>query len=257
MCPVRIRRMFQFVAVLLMIVMGTSGCFKADISVEVKANGSGVLGIAIGMTEQAKALLSSQGAGDPFQSMQDQISQQNGQEAADLEVTRWVDGDYEWMKAERPFSNVEEINALMAENQMFNRFSLTRNHGFLQDEYVLDAELNKINDQASSGASLDIDPSTFIEVTFSASLPGKIVESNGVADAADPNRLTWTAQGEQTVPIQARAMVWNWLVILAIVLVIGLIAALGIAAAVFLVFKGSQKKQLGQVNQTGLPMKES
>lgn len=254
--PVRARRMFQFIVVLLMVVLGTSGCFKADISVELKANGSGVLGVAVGMTQQAKALFSSQGGRDPLKSLQDQLSQQEGQKAADVEVTKWVDGDYEWMKAERPFRNLEEVNALMGQNQMFNRFSLTRTHGFLQDEYVLDAELNKINDKVPSGGdgiNIDIDPATFIGIKFTAVLPGKVVESNGFADAENPHQLSWTAQGNQVVPIQARVVVWNWLVILVLVLVIGLIVALGIAALVFFVFKGSGKKQSDAEGQTGLP----
>jgi hypothetical protein len=252
---VRVRRMFQYFIIGLMVVMGTSGCFKADVSVELKANGSGVLGVAVGMTQQAKSLFSSQGGGDPFQSLQDQLSQQDGQKIKDVNVTKWVDGDYEWMKAERPFRNLEEVNALMGRNQMFNRFSLTRNRGVLQDEYVLDAELNKINDKVpgGEGLNLNIDPATFIGIKFSALLPGKIVESNGFADAENPNLLSWTAQGNQNVPIQARVRVWNRLVVLVLVLVIGLIVVMGIAVVVLLVVKGSRKKQPDQGNETNLP----
>jgi hypothetical protein len=248
--------MFQIIVVLLMVVVGTSGCFKADISVTLKANGSGILGVAVGVTQQAKALLSSQGGDDPLKSLQDQLSQQGGQKAEDVAVTKWVDGDYEWMKAERPFRNLDEINALMGQNQMFNRFSLTRNRGFLQDEYVLDAELNKINDKmpgGGEGINLDIDPAAFIGIKFTAVLPGKIVESNGFADAENPHQLSWTAQGNQVVPIQAKAVVWNWLVILVLLLGIGLILALGIAALVLFVFKDARKKQSSPEDQARLP----
>jgi hypothetical protein len=250
--PVRVRKMFQFAVVLFMVVLGTSGCFKANISADVKANGSGILGIAFGMNQQAKTLLSSQG-GDPFQNLQDQMAKEGGQSLKDFQVTRWQDGDYDWMKAEREFSNLEELNTLMGKNEMFSRFSLVRNKGFLQDEFILDAELNKLNDStASNPAAFNIDLSTLLDIKFSTRLPGKIVETNGYADAADPNRLSWNAQGNQAVPIQARAVAWNWLVILILLLLIGL-SLLVIAGLAFLVYKGSRKKQPDQDGQASLP----
>jgi hypothetical protein len=93
---------------------------------------------------------------------------------------------------------------------MFNRFSLTRNRGVLRDEFILDAEFDSLN----SGIPADnsgIDPSAFINLSFSARLPGTIVETNGFADLEDPNLLMWNAQGYQNVPIRARSLSWNWL----------------------------------------------
>src|SRR5436190_1196533 len=120
--------------------VGLTGCFKGEVSVDVKPNGSGILSLAIGMTEQAKALVASP----------------------------------------------DEINKALSGNELFNRFVLTRSHGLLRDEITLDAEFAPMNSNASGNDS-GVDPSAFIKMTFSARLPGKIIETNGLTDINDPN----------------------------------------------------------------------
>src|SRR4030095_4628631 len=87
--------------------LGLTGCFKGEVSVDVKPNGSGILSLAIGMTQQAKALASSQGT-DPLQDINKSLA--NGASTAkDVKVTTWIDGDYEWTKAEKVFASPDEI----------------------------------------------------------------------------------------------------------------------------------------------------
>jgi hypothetical protein len=237
---VRFRKLSLFVLICL-VLLGTSGCFKANVALEVKADGSGIMGASFGLTQQAKALLSSNGE-DPFQSLEKNLAQQNSQMVSDTPATRWVDGDYEWMKVEKGFQNLDEINQALNGNSMFDRFSLSRNQGFFQSEFVLDAEISQLNDQVSDPNSMGIDPATFMDIKFSAKLPGKIVDSNGFADVNDPSLLTWTAQGNQSVPVKVRTVAWNWLNIILVLGGVLLLLGLGVGVIVFALYKSSRKK---------------
>jgi len=193
--------------------IGLTGCFKGELSVDVKANGSGILSLAIGMTQQAKALAASQGT-DPLQDLNKSLA--NGTNTPkDVKVTTWVDGDYEWTKAEKAFASPDEINKALSGNELFNRFVLTRSHGLLRDEITLDAEFAPMNSN-TSGNDSGVDPSAFIQMTFSARLPGKIIETNGLTDINDPNRIVWNMASNRPVSIKARSGAWNWTIIFAI-----------------------------------------
>jgi len=194
---------------LLILSFGLSGCFKGNISVDVKANGSGVVSIAFGMTQQAKALISSQDT-NPLQDIEQSMSDESGSTPTDVKVTKWMEGDYEWTKAEKEFKNLDEINKVILNRSLFNHFSLTRNRGIFQDKFILDAELDALNSDIPSDDS-GIDPSAFIETSFSTRLPGKITETNGFIDANDPNLVKWNIEGYQTVSVKATSVTWNWL----------------------------------------------
>jgi hypothetical protein len=201
------KHFFCFIAFTLTI--GLTGCFKGDISVDVKANGTGIVSIAFGMTQQAKALVASQGE-NPLQDIRQSMSDGSGSTPTDVGVTKWIEGDYEWTKAEKEFKSLDEINRVMRNKSLFNKFSLTCKRGVFQDEYILDAELDALNSDVPVDNS-GVDPSAFIEMSFSARMPGKIVETNGFADLNDANRIVWNMQGNQAVSILARSTTWNWL----------------------------------------------
>ena len=97
--------------------IGLTGCFKGEISVDVKENGSGLIGIAFGMTQQAKVLLSSQG-NNPLEQIQKSLSEQVGL-PGDVRVSSWVEDEYEWVKVEKGVKSVDEINMVFADNEIF------------------------------------------------------------------------------------------------------------------------------------------
>jgi hypothetical protein len=194
---------------LFMLSFGLSGCIKGNIAVDIKPNGSGIVSISFGMTQQAKALISSQGT-NPLQDIEQSMSDGSGSTPTDVKVTKWMEGDYEWTKAEKEFKNLDEINKVILNRSLFNHFSLTRKRGIFQDEFILDAELDALNTDIPSDDS-GIDPSAFIEMSFSTRLPGKITETNGFVDANDPNLVVWNVEGYQTVSVKARSVTWNWL----------------------------------------------
>jgi hypothetical protein len=222
-----------------LVAIGLTGCFKGEISVDVKENGSGLIGIALGMTQQAQALLSSQGT-NPLEQIQKSLSEQVGL-PGDVTVSSWVEDEYEWVKVEKGVKSVDEINMVFADNEIFKSFSLTRTGGLFQNEFILVAELNPLSNAAPSGESVQIDPAAFIQMRFSLRLPGKIEETNGFVDINDSNRMVWTMQGSQPVPIKARLVTWNWLNIIIIAGGGVLIVFSGISAVGFLLYKSSQK----------------
>ncbi|MEI7848446.1 MAG: hypothetical protein WCK35_21780, partial [Chloroflexota bacterium] len=199
-------RQFILTTIILCGLFALTGCFKSEISVDVNENGSGLVSIAYGVTQQAKTLLAAQsknpmseiinGFGLPYS------------DGNNLTVTNWVDGDYEWTKASKEFASLEEINAVLSANKLFNSFSITRMRGLLQDEFVLQAELAPISETA--GSSL-VDPSGFVQIRFSIKLPGEIKTTNGAMDGNNPDHTIWTVQSNSPTSLNLRSASWNWL----------------------------------------------
>src|SRR6266487_4317563 len=134
----KIKRTLILCIVGIVATVGLTGCFKGEVSVDIKPNGSGIISVAIGMTQQAKALAASQGT-DPILDINKSLA--NGANTAkDVKVTTWIDGDYEWAKAEKEFANLDEINQALNGKKLFNNFLLSRNHSLLRDEFTLEAE---------------------------------------------------------------------------------------------------------------------
>jgi hypothetical protein len=226
----RIKRTILFHVIPLMLIPALTGCFKSDIAVDIKSNGSGSVGVSAGMTKQAQIVASDQGA-DPLQNLENTLSGRIGAALTGMEVKRWSEGDYDWVGITKNYESLEQINQVLEGSTLFNRFSLTRKRGILQDEFILDAELPALSATIPLEYSL-VDTSTYIQMSFSARLPGQIVESNGAVDAKDPNRLIWQALFSETTSIKARSLAWNWLnifgilaaVLVFLAVVIGLLA---------------------------------
>ena len=222
--------------------IGLTGCVKAEISVDVKQNGSGTLSMAIGVTQQAKALASNQGS-DPIQEMKKAFAERTG-EAQDVKVTTWIDGDYEWAKAEKEFANLDEINNVFTENKAFNKFFLARNRSLFRDEFIIDAEFAPLDGGSAAGNDFGVDPSTVFQLSFSLRLPGQIIETNGLRDKNDPNRIVWDVESKQAVSIKARSMSWNWInifIIAGLFLLFGVVALGGVGYFVYARSKKNKK----------------
>jgi hypothetical protein len=74
--PITRHRVSQFV-LWLGLAFALSGCFKVRTTIDIKPDGSGTLGMAVGITRQVKELLASQSEGkDPMQSITENLSEQ-------------------------------------------------------------------------------------------------------------------------------------------------------------------------------------
>lgn len=204
-----IKRNILLCAISVVMAVGLTGCFKGNISVDVGWSGLADVSVALGMTQQAQSMIASQGQ-NPFQDMRKTMADTTGNIPVGVEVKQWREGDYDWMSATKKFMTLDQVNAVMANKTLFTHFSLTRNRGIFRDEFILDAEL------AALGADMpqnefNIDPTAFINMGFSARLPGTIEETNGFADLEDPNLIKWNAKGYQNVSIRAKSLSWNWI----------------------------------------------
>jgi len=213
-----IKRNILLWAISIVMVIGLTGCFKGNISVDVQWDGSAIVSVALGMTQEAQSLISSQGQ-NPFQDMQQTLTDKSGNIPKGTEVKKWREGDYDWMSATGKFNNLEQVNQLMADKTLFNHFSLTRKRGIFRDEFILNAELSALGSDMPS-SDIGLDPTAFMSLSFTTRLPGNIVESNGFSDLNDPNLFTWNAQGRNTVPVNARSLSWNWINISVIMVVL-------------------------------------
>lgn len=204
-----IHRTTSRLIVLVILTLLLTGCVKAEVLVDLKPNGSGTLSMSIGLTSEAKSMLSSQGS-DIDTIFDGLISDESSQDK--IQVEKWADGEYEWAKAGRDFENVEQITQLLDDNTMFNQFSVTQEKSFFQTKYLVDAEFAPLSadTSGSDASSFGMDAAAFIELRFMMRMPGKILETNGYPDKDNPNLISWTAKGDQPVSITATATAMNW-----------------------------------------------
>ena len=199
----RILSLFPIAALVTLIL---TGCVKARLEVEVKPNGSGTMSIAIGATEQIWAL-----AGTSGESAMQALSQEASSDTADVDVTvrRWTEGSYEWVAASRPFSNPDELNALLSEVGGFETLSLTRKRNLIRDRFVLDGEIEPLAAGEEAPEDLLSDPGSMFEFQMLVKLPGKVTETNGVF-SEDRGGLLWTLGTYEPLSIHAVSQKWNW-----------------------------------------------
>ena len=105
----KIQQKFFLTLFLVFMFFGLSGCFKAEISVDVKDSGKGMIGMAFGVTQEAKALLSISTSNEsgttenPIETLQQAMKEEIGVPGV-VQISNWIEGDYEWMKAEKGFN---------------------------------------------------------------------------------------------------------------------------------------------------------
>jgi len=199
------------ILLLSLVALGLSGCVRARVGFDLRPDGSGTVTAAYGVTQQAKAMIASQGGtSDPSKG----FFKSDGGDTS-VRVRQWDDGDYEWTEGTRAFVNVDELNTLMKNGNMFEQFSLDHQHGLLKDRFVLDARTKPMDDNARTGqaAGLNIDPEQFIRLQIGARLPGNIVETNGTRDAKDPSSLLWQIRLRESTTLRAVSETWNWMTI--------------------------------------------
>jgi hypothetical protein len=192
--------------ILLCLLLLSSGCIKAQIVLDVHENGMSDVAFALGVTSQAKALMSTQGS-NPNQLLNTAFS--SGESA--VSTRQWTEGDYEWTEGKVSSISLEELNKRMnIIKDMVQSFSLVKESGLLKNRFVLDLVLQPfLSNNENSGSDLLFDPSGMFEFRILARMPGKVIETNGVYDQ-DQAALLWMADNHAPVTIHAVSEVWNW-----------------------------------------------
>jgi hypothetical protein len=134
---------------------------------------------------------------------------------------------------------------------VFNKFVLARNRSFFRDEFILDAEFAPLDGGSAAGNDFGVYPSAVFQLRFSLRLPGQIIETNGLRDKNDPNRIVWDVESKQAVSIKARSMSWNWInifIIARLFLMFGVVA-LG-SVGYFFYARSKKNKKAATTNVT-------
>jgi hypothetical protein len=212
--------------------LGLAGCVQGEVSLDVKENGSCFYGISLGLTRPAISLVSSlTGNGDPASAIQ-QLFASQGSFPKGVALNQWYEGDYQWVRAEATAASLDEINQLLLSNHLANSFSLTEKKGFLQNEFLLDAELAPLTGKALKLGWFTLDPTAVVPIRFTVRMPGTIQETNGILNGSDPSQIAWNIDGDKPVRLHARSVVLNWL---NIEIAVGLALVVVIVALILLV----------------------
>jgi hypothetical protein len=204
----RSRRSILLMAVLILLASSLTACIKFNVNITVNPDGSNTYGAALGLTEQAKALASSQGVGDPFEEVLQQTGQSPNIENAT--VTHWTDGDYEWAEAVFSLKTLDELNALLARVEMFEAFNISKRPGLLKDSYVVDGVIAQPGLDSEIPSDLDFDLTTVFDARMRITLPGKVIETNGLREGGDDSSiLSWPLISDSTVHVHAVSERWN------------------------------------------------
>ena len=196
-----------------------SGCFKADVSLEVRENGSGLIGLAFGVDDQSKAFLSDEGF--DFIELVSQAMNQNLDEN-EVKMFTWDDGEYEWSQITREFSSLNHINQELGASEIFKAFSLQKKRGIFQNTFILEAELAPLNESLPSSEGAIFNIGSIMEATFSVKLPGEIERTNGAFRNQNAEEVVWNLRGDQPIVVHARSVTRNWVGISAVIALGGL-----------------------------------
>lgn len=208
-----------------------AGCFKAEIFVDIHPNGSSTVAGSVGLNSQAKAFLSMGG-----ENIEEELFGLNSNDES-TRTSRWVDGEYEWVKIERDFETIEELNNAVKDSESLDHFYITRKTGLFQNQIILDGEFDLSSTGESEIDFLGLLTSDMINIRFLARMPGTIQEHNGLTDINDPNMLVWTLNFDGVTSIHAKSVTWNYLNIGLIAAGFLLLAILVIVLIVLLVIR--------------------
>jgi len=235
-------KIFKLV-ICLALIIPLAGCFKGEFLIDVHPNGSATVAGSYGLNTEAKLLLGMQG-----ENLEEQLFDlnTNGETAR---TSRWVDGEYEWVKVERDFDTIDEVNYNFQEVEILDHFLITRKTGLFRNQIILDAEFDFSSPEGTETDFMGFLASDMINFRYLARMPGSIQETNGLMDINDPNLLVWTINFDGVTPIYAKSVTWNYLNI-------GLVAAgillLTILAIVLIVLVILSRKKSVAGNSTDL-----
>ena len=232
---------------LLMLALVTSlaltGCFKGQVEIVVNPDGSGTLGIAFGMTDEAKAILAVETGGqDPMDAFVEETT--TSEDFEDAVVERWVEDEYEWVRVTDSFATLDDLHEQIMETEMFQSFSLVQETGIIKNRFVLDATLlpmSDATDESTDGVG-GLDPNSIFEMKFIATLPGDLIETNGVR--AEDGSINWTVDYTQPTSVHVVSEAWNWLNISigGVVLLCGFIVVVGVVIGLLITRSGRRDK---------------
>ena len=177
------------------------GCVKLHITINVEPDGSGTVATGLGIASQAKSFIESQGIEDPAEEIREYLMREAG--TGDVQEERWIDGDYEWVEYSTPFENLDDLNSRVSQSEAFESFQVTQESGLVDKTFVLDGVITPEFMEAQVPDDIDLDVTQVFDVRLAVTLPGEVVETNGVRGARGSNTIWWRITTGAPIPIHA------------------------------------------------------
>lgn len=203
--------------------LALSGCITVKSSIYLRQNGSGELTITAGIPTD---FINLQPEGlDVLADVEERFRQQFGEE---VEIEQWSDLGYEWRKVKQRFSNLDELNRLMAEIEFVESFSIQKQAGLPKDRfsytavYGLERVLAKLKISGSDQLAEAENLKDLSELQVSIRLPGTLIETNGNYDDIS-GYVLWSIKGSDPFQVHATSEAWN-------LIQLGLYAAIALAS---------------------------
>lgn len=202
--------------------LALSGCIAVKTSIFLRQDGSGELTITVGVPTEFITMLPEEE--NPMAEIEQRLRQELGEEIA---IEQSSEGGYEWRKAKRPFSSLDEINNLMNEFEFVESFSIQKQGSLLKEHFVLDAvyglESLMESEKGIGEEILELpdDLKGLAELQVAVNLPGTFSETNGNYDSNSGFTL-WSISGTDPLQVHAVSETWN-------IIQLGLLAAVALA----------------------------
>lgn len=198
-------RKFYIMLVILAATLLLSGCIKMRVDVEVNPDETGTIAVGVGMTQEFFEF-SGETSEEAMEDMKDEIALADEE---DVEVESFTEGDYEWVQAIVEFEDLDELEDLVEEMEMFENFSLTTSGGALGTTYDFEGEFlpltefmgNESGEDMGDMGDFGMDMGDIFDMEFRMTLPGAVQDTNG--EEQDDGSITWELTGDDDLEIFA------------------------------------------------------
>jgi hypothetical protein len=240
------RMAISLLSIISLLSLALSGCIKVEMSFSVHADGSSEAATIVGLSSELIGMAPEEE--NPMLDIEDQIREQLGEDVA---IEQWSEDGYEWIKIINSFSTLEELNTFIREESTMENFSLKKETGIFKERFIFDGDFSTITpaslgqEDAVEGFDVPMDLLNIVDFVLSVSLPGSIVETNGIVDE-NSGLITWTTSDQEDIQAHAESETWKINIIVIIVVIIVLIL---LAGSIFLLFFRKQRKTVPRENQ--------
>jgi hypothetical protein len=177
-----VARRLHFWSLLILTLLMLSGCVRGEILIDISQDYSGHLTATLGIDRSLLSMARGSGQ-DPFETLiGDDLP-------SDVRVERWAEGDYEWMRGERSFNNLAELEYMLTDG-VFEEVEVSvqdRKFMLRGRTRAMEGEPDEPMSQMAAGV---INFRLFIKA------PGETIETNGIFDR-DLGAYSWNIRGDR------------------------------------------------------------
>jgi len=225
---------YHTIIALLLAAFFLSSCAQTQIEVTIREDFSGVVNLAVGIATKAYVWIEMTSEEDPFDSFQQFLQKQSGNQHTPF--SRYRSGDYDWAEGALKFDNLEELKDLLMNTGAFQSVSIHLKRDIFADWITFDAVLDMPEMVASVGMDAQEKPAagentngiSWMDTQFRLKLPGKIISTNGVVD--ENGGLVWKGNNETPIVITVTSEFIRWKTLVAAAALFSAICVFGFLA---------------------------